>query len=72
MTIRDIILLAREQRRLTAIVAADVVCHSRLMGRDESGTLAPLRALAAVIATKHEIVEKSYHQSCFTQPQTQV
>jgi TolB-like protein/class 3 adenylate cyclase len=36
--------LAREQRRLAAIVAADVVGYSRLMGRDESGTLARLRA----------------------------
>jgi TolB-like protein/class 3 adenylate cyclase/tetratricopeptide (TPR) repeat protein len=36
-------LLAREQRRLAAIVAADVVGYSRLMGRDESGTLACLR-----------------------------
>jgi TolB-like protein/class 3 adenylate cyclase len=35
--------LAREQRRLAAIVAADVVGYSRLMGRDESGTLARLR-----------------------------
>jgi adenylate cyclase len=33
--------LAREQRKLVAIVAADVVGYSRLMGRDESGTLAP-------------------------------
>jgi hypothetical protein len=33
----------REQRRLAAIVAADVVGDSRLMGRDESGTLARLR-----------------------------
>ena len=33
--------LAREQRKLAAIVAADVVGYSRLMGRDESGTLAP-------------------------------
>ena len=32
-----------EQRRLTAIVSADVVGYSRLMGRDESGTLAALR-----------------------------
>src|ERR1044072_5472545 len=31
--------LAREQRKLAAIVAADVVGYSRLMGRDESGTL---------------------------------
>ena len=35
--------LAREQRRLAAIIAADVVGYSRLMGRDESGTLARLR-----------------------------
>jgi len=34
-----------EQRRLAAIVAADVVGYSRLMGRDESGTLAALKAL---------------------------
>jgi adenylate cyclase len=37
--------LAREQRRLAAIVAVDVVGYSRLMGRDESGTLAALKAL---------------------------
>jgi class 3 adenylate cyclase len=35
--------LAREQCKLAAIVAADVVGYSRLMGRDESGTLARLR-----------------------------
>src|SRR5215475_11921053 len=35
--------LAREQRKLAAIVAADVVGYSRLMGQDESGTLARLR-----------------------------
>jgi TolB-like protein/class 3 adenylate cyclase len=33
----------REQRKLAAILAADVVGYSRLMGRDESGTLALLR-----------------------------
>ena len=37
--------MAREQRRLAAIVAADVVGYSRLMGRDESGTLAALKTL---------------------------
>jgi TolB-like protein/class 3 adenylate cyclase/Flp pilus assembly protein TadD len=37
--------LARELRRLAAIVAADVVGYSRLMGRDESGTLAALKAV---------------------------
>ena len=35
--------MAREQRKLAAIVAADVVGYSRLMGHDESGTLARLR-----------------------------
>jgi len=35
--------VAREKRRLAAIVAADVVGYSRLMGVDESGTLAALR-----------------------------
>jgi TolB-like protein/class 3 adenylate cyclase len=35
--------LAREQRRLAAILSGDVVGYSRLMGRDESGTLARLR-----------------------------
>src|SRR5262249_32639428 len=34
-----------EQRRLAAIVSADVAGSSRLMGRDESGTLAALKAL---------------------------
>ena len=36
--------MAREQRRLAAFLAADVVGYSRLMGRDESGTLARLKA----------------------------
>ncbi|SEP24135.1 TolB amino-terminal domain-containing protein [Rhodospirillales bacterium URHD0017] len=35
----------REQRRLAAIVSADVAGYSRLMGRDESGTLAALKAV---------------------------
>ena len=36
--------MAREERRLAAIVSADVVGYSRLMGVDESGTLSSLRA----------------------------
>ncbi len=32
------------QRRLAAIVSADVVGYSRLIGADEAGTLATLRA----------------------------
>lgn len=35
----------RVQRRLAAILAADVVGYSRLMERDESGTLARLKSL---------------------------
>jgi TolB-like protein/class 3 adenylate cyclase len=35
----------KEQRRLAAIVSADVVGYSRLMGADESGTLAKLKAI---------------------------
>ena len=33
----------REERRLAAILYADVVGYSRLMGADESGTLAQLK-----------------------------
>ena len=36
-------------RRLAAILAADVVGYSRLMGADEAGTLAALRAHRAEI-----------------------
>jgi adenylate cyclase len=35
---------AKVERRLAAILAPDVVGYSRLMGRDEAGTLARLRA----------------------------
>jgi class 3 adenylate cyclase len=35
--------VARERRHLAAILAADVVGYSRLMGRYESGTLADPR-----------------------------
>ncbi|WP_218578190.1 hypothetical protein [Vineibacter terrae] len=37
--------MPREQRRLAAIVSADVSGYSRLVGRDESGTLAALKTL---------------------------
>jgi TolB-like protein/class 3 adenylate cyclase/Tfp pilus assembly protein PilF len=39
----------REQRRLSAIVSADVVGYSRLMGRDEAGTLAALKAVRSEV-----------------------
>jgi class 3 adenylate cyclase len=37
----------RVERRLTAILAADVAGYSRLMGADEEGTLAQLKACRA-------------------------
>ncbi len=37
------------ERRLAAILAADVVGYSRLMGEDEAGTLARLEGLKAEI-----------------------
>ncbi len=36
--------MQREKRRLAAIVAADIASFSRLIGRDEEGTLQALRA----------------------------
>ena len=36
--------MLRVERRLAAILAADVVGYSRLMGADEEGTLARLKA----------------------------
>ena len=41
----------RVERRLAAILAADVAGYSRLMGQDEEGTLAALRAI------RHELVD---------------
>jgi adenylate cyclase len=41
---------ARVERRLAAILAADVAGYSRLMGADEEGTLAALKALRRELA----------------------
>ena len=43
----------RDERRLTAILAADVVGYSRLIEADESGTRAALRALHSEITDPH-------------------
>jgi len=45
-------------RRLTTILAADVVGYSRLMGRDEAGTLAALNALRRQLIKPKEL---QYH-----------
>lgn len=39
----------QDERKLTAIVAADVVGYSGLIEADESGTRAELRALGGVV-----------------------
>ena len=44
-----------EQRRLATIVSADVAGYSRLMGRDESGTLAALKAFRQEVANKFAV-----------------
>ena len=41
----------RVERRLAAILAADVAGYSRLMGQDEAGTLARLRT------HRHELID---------------
>ena len=38
-------MVARTDRKLAAILAADVVGYSRLVGNDEAGTIAHLKAL---------------------------
>jgi adenylate cyclase len=53
----------RAQRRLAAIVAADVVGYSRLMERDEAGTLSTLKnrrkdVLQPLIAKHHGRIVK--------------
>ncbi len=40
----------RVQRRLAAILVADVVGYSRMMREDETGTLAQLKTLHAEVA----------------------
>ena len=42
--------MAREQRKLAAILAADVVGYSRLMGCDERGMLARLATSSRIVA----------------------
>ena len=49
MSRRTGVVKERVQRRLAAILAADVVGYSRLMGEDEEGTLAALKSYRSVI-----------------------
>ena len=47
----EILSVERVERRLAAILAADVAGYSRLMGRDEVGTLARLKR------HRHELID---------------
>jgi class 3 adenylate cyclase len=63
---------ANTQRRLAAILAADVVGYSRLMGQDEAGTLAALKALRTKIIDP-KVAEHSgriFNSPIFDQPGT--
>ena len=40
------------ERRLTAILAADIVGYSRLMGADEAGTLTQLKEIRSELLDK--------------------
>jgi hypothetical protein len=44
---------ARDRRKLVAVVHADVVGYSRLIGLDDTGTLERLRAL------RHDLIDPS-------------
>ena len=46
----------RAQRRLAAILAADVVGYARLIGADEEGTLAALKSL------RRELIDSKVEQ----------
>ena len=50
-----------EQRRLAAILTADVVGYSRLMGRDESGTLARLAEISLQIVVQRPDWQRLHH-----------
>ena len=43
----------RVERRLAAVLAADVAGYSRLMGLDEEGTLARLKAARKALVVHH-------------------
>jgi adenylate cyclase len=51
------------QRKLTAILSADVVGYSRLMESDEAGTLAQLKANRARIFDPHVTIHAAVPSS---------
>jgi len=62
---------ARVERRLAAILAADVAGYSRLMGVDEVGTLAALKAhrreiVDPAIAAHHGVSSRPPAMACWS------
>jgi adenylate cyclase len=47
---------ARVERRLAAILAADVAGYSRLMGIDEEGTLAALKMCRGILLLRKTLI----------------
>ena len=59
------------ERRLTTILAADVVGYSRLMGEDEAGTLAALKSLRRkLVKPKESMCGKMARMSAYSQKRT--
>ena len=56
----------RVERRLAAILAADVAGYSRLMGADEEGTLARLKALRRELAARSRLGRSATTGSVWT------
>jgi adenylate cyclase len=53
----------RAERRLAAILAADVVGYSRLIGADEEGTLNQLRSIRAELTRIMQRVDRCAAQN---------
>jgi class 3 adenylate cyclase len=52
------------ERKLAAILAADVVGYSRLMGQDEAGTLERLKSLRRQLVQPKITAHKNHKKTC--------
>ena len=57
-----------QERRLSAILAADVVGYSRLMGADEEGALARLKSVRKALVDPTIAAHRGRIQTAFEQP----
>ena len=56
------------ERRLSAILAADVVGYSRMMGADEAGTLDALKAMRAEVDKEYLLGKVEFDASVRSTP----